>query len=142
MGYQSLKKRIKKNEGFFLKPYKDQLGNPTIGYGHLIKKNEKIYFSKKFKKTHFSKLFEKDFMLALQSFSINLKKFSSSNRDKELFIEMAFQMGIKKVLKFKKLIQHVKNKKKYLAALEMMDSLWYHQTPKRVENLIKNYLYK
>ena len=36
MSYKNLKKNIKKNEGYSLKPYKDQLGFLTIGYGHLI----------------------------------------------------------------------------------------------------------
>ena len=39
--YSKLKKRIKKHEGFRNKIYLDQLGHPTIGYGHLILPNEK-----------------------------------------------------------------------------------------------------
>jgi len=39
--YCLLKKRIKKNEGFSLKPYKDQLGFITIGFGHLVLPKEK-----------------------------------------------------------------------------------------------------
>ena len=42
--FQSLKTRIKKNEGYSNKPYKDQLGYGTIGYGHLIKPHELKYF--------------------------------------------------------------------------------------------------
>jgi len=42
LGYYNLKKRIKLNEGFSSKPYKDQLGYLTIGYGHLILSNEKM----------------------------------------------------------------------------------------------------
>ena len=140
MYYSSLKKRIKKNEGFSTKPYKDQLGNFTIGFGHLIKKKEKHFLKKKYNKFFFERLFERDFLFAVKQYKINFKKFNFSKKTKELIIEMIFQMGIKNVLKFKKMLINIKNKEKYLASLEMMNSLWYKQTPKRVENLISNYL--
>ena len=54
---------------------------------------------------------------------------------------MIFQIGIKGVLRFKKMIKQIEKNNKHLAALEMMDSLWYLQTPKRVENIVKNFLY-
>ena len=53
MDYRFLKKRIKKNEGFSNIVYKDRFGNPTIGYGHLIKPNEKNLFLKKQNKALF-----------------------------------------------------------------------------------------
>ena len=71
MNYSSLKLRIKKNEGFSKKPYKDQLGNNTIGYGHLIKKNEKFFFKKKHNKIFFIELFEKDFSISKKDFCKN-----------------------------------------------------------------------
>ena len=53
---------------------------------------------------------------------------------------MIFQMGIKKVLCFKKMLNNIDKKNNYLVALEMMDSLWFKQTPKRVEEMIYNYI--
>ena len=50
---------------------------------------------------------------------------------------MIFQLGIKKQKKFKKMITSLKRKEFYMASLEMMNSLWYKQTPKRVDSLIK-----
>ena len=140
MKYTKLKNRIKKNEGFSLKPYKDQLGLYTIGYGHLIKKNEKKFFYKEFKKAYFEDLFEKDFLLSVVDYKNNFKNPNYKKNTEELIIEMIFQMGLKNVLKFKKMIKHINNRHNYLACLEMLDSLWYKQTPKRVEDLIKNYL--
>ena len=61
--YKHLKKRIKKNEGFSKTPYKDQLGNLTIGYGHLIKKKETYFFKKSISKNKLDSLFESDFNL-------------------------------------------------------------------------------
>ena len=52
---------------------------------------------------------------------------------------MLFQLGPKGVMKFKKMLFYLKKKQKYLTCLEMMDSLWYKQTPKRVDDLIKHF---
>ncbi len=140
MDYLSLKTRIKKNEGFSSRPYKDQLGNCTIGYGHLITKKESIFFKKKLKKPFFKDLFENDFKIALNDYKRNFNKFSFSQNIQELIIEMIFQMGIENVLSFKKTIKHIKKNNKFLTSLEMMNSLWYKQTPLRVDNIIKHYL--
>ena len=140
MAYKSLKKRIQKNEGFSIKPYEDKLGNLTIGYGHLIKKNE-VHLKNK-NQTHQSllDLFQKDFKKAIEAYNVNFFKYNFNKKEEGLLIEMIFQLGIKNVLKFKKMILNLKNKNKYLTAFEMMNSLWYKQTPKRVEILIKDYL--
>ena len=140
MNYLSLKLRIKKNEGFSSRSYKDQLGNYTIGYGHLIRKKEIILFKKNFKVSFFQNLFENDFKTALDDYNKHFRKYSFSQNIKELIVEMIFQMGIQNVLSFKKTLRHIRKNNKFLAALEMMDSIWYKQTPLRVENLIKHFL--
>ncbi len=53
---------------------------------------------------------------------------------------MVFQIGIVGVLKFKKLLNYMIKKNKYLVCFEMMNSLWYKQTPKRVKFLVREYL--
>ena len=140
MSYQNLKKRIKKNEGFSLKPYKDQLGFFTIGFGHLILSNEKYLLEKKINKIELEKIFIKDFNRAQKNFNIFLKPFSSNTRDSELLIEMVFQMGIERVLKFKKLLHKMHKGNKHLVCFEMMNSLWYKQTPNRVKKLVSTFL--
>ena len=137
-----LKQRIKKNEGFRNKPYLDSLGHPTIGYGHLITKKEKKNFKAKFSKKFLSKLFDKDFRIALTAYKKNFNYKKHSKDTKEVLIEMIFQLGIKKQKKFVKMNKHMKNNNMFLAALEMKRSLWYKQTPKRVDGLIKLLLKK
>jgi len=134
--YQNLKKRIKKNEGFSSKPYEDKLGFLTIGFGHLILSNEKHFLKKKISKKDLDKIFTNDFNRALKNFNTFLKYQSSNKKQSELLIEMIFQMGIKNVLRFKKLLLHLKKGNKHLVCFEMMNSLWYKQTPQRVKNLI------
>ena len=140
MGYQNLKKRIKKNEGFSFKPYRDQLGFLTIGYGHLILSSEKQLTKIKKTKTELEKMFIKDFKCAVSDFNKFLNHCSNNKRDKELLIEMVFQMGEVGVLKFKNLLGNMKRKNKHLVCFEMMNSLWYNQAPNRVKKLIKIYL--
>ncbi len=140
MHYRALKKRIKKNEGFSLKPYKDQLGYLTIGYGHLILPNETYLLKNKANKPQLNSIFDQDFEGALGDYKRLIKQKHHNRKDQELLIEMVYQMGAKRVLKFKKLISNMKKNKRHLVCFEMMDSLWYTQTPNRVKNLIRAFL--
>lgn len=140
MGYHNLKERIKSNEGFSSKPYKDQLGYLTIGYGHLILPNENILLKKQIHKKELEEIFEKDFKKALSNFNNAFKSFTLKEKESELLIEMIFQLGIKGCLKFKNLIKNIKKGNKHLVCFDMMDSLWYKQTPNRVKTLIKTFL--
>ena len=108
MGYHNLKIRIKSNEGFSSKPYKDQLGYLTIGYGHLILSNEKALLKKKIHKKELEEIFEKDFKKALNNFNSKLKFLTSNKKEAELLVELIFQLGIKGCLKFKNLIKNMK----------------------------------
>ena len=140
MGYHNLKERIKSNEGFSSKPYKDQLGYLTIGYGHLILPNENILLKKQIHKKELEEIFEKDFNKALSKFNNTFKSFTLNEKESDLLIEMIFQLGIKGCLKFKNLIKNIKKRNKHLVCFDMMDSLWYKQTPNRVKTLIKTFL--
>ena len=140
MGYHNLKERIKSNEGFSSKPYKDQLGYLTIGYGHLILPNENILLKKQIHKKELEEIFEKDFNKALSKFNNTFKSFTLNEKESDLLIEMIFQLGIKGCLKFKNLIKNIRKTNKHLVCFDMMDSLWYKQTPNRVKTLIKTFL--
>jgi len=131
-----LKKRIKKNEGFRSSLYSDQLGNPTIGYGHFIRNNENFTSNKKYPKKQLKILFEKDFNIALRGYNKNYKKFNYKNNTAEVLIEMIYQLGINGQKKFKRMNKYLKQNNLFMASFEMKNSLWYQQTPKRVNSLI------
>ena len=131
-----LKARIKKNEGYRNQIYYDQLGKPTTGFGHLIKKKENFLYKKKYTKKYLNEVFENDFNLALNNLINNYNVRNLSQNSQEVLLEMIFQLGIKNCLKFKKFNQSLKKKLPHMAALEMLNSRWYTQTPKRVERLI------
>lgn len=142
MSYRNLKQSIKKNEGYSLRPYKDQLGFLTIGYGHLILSSEKKLINKNIKKKQLEKIFTNDFNKALNDFNKFFKPLIKKQKDSELLIEMIFQMGVLKVLLFKKLLNNIHKPNKYMVCFEMMSSLWYIQTPKRVKIMITKFLKK
>ncbi len=131
-----LKTRIKKNEGYHNQIYYDQLGKPTIGFGHLIKKKEKLLYQKKYSKKYLNSLFEDDFNTALKDLNKNYNVKNMSKNLQEVLLEMIFQLGIKNCIKFIKFNKFLNNKLLHMAALEMLDSQWYIQTPKRVEKLV------
>jgi len=54
---------------------------------------------------------------------------------KNVLIEMAYQMGVDGVLKFKKMWNAIEKRNYKEAAKEMRDSMWYNQTPHRAEEL-------
>ena len=134
--FSQLKSRIKKNEGYRNQIYYDQVGKPTIGFGHLIKKGEKFLHQKKYSKKYLNNLFENDFGSALSDFYKRYKVRGLSKKSQEVLLEMIFQLGIRNCLKFKKFNKSLKKKLPHMAALEMLNSRWHVQTPKRVEKLI------
>ena len=134
--FSQLKSRIKQNEDFRNQIYNDQVGKPTIGFGHLVKKGEKFIHQKKYSKKYLNKLFENDFSSALIDLNKNYKTKDLSKNSQEVLLEMIFQLGIKNCLKFKKFNRSLRKKLPHMAALEMLNSRWYVQTPKRVEKLI------
>ena len=88
MHYKELKKRIKKNEGFSLTPYKDQLGYLTIGYGHLILPNEVRLLKTKTNKAQLNAIFNQDFERAVRDYKRLIKQKNHNRKDQELLIEM------------------------------------------------------
>lgn len=134
--FSRLSSRIKAREGFSGFVYSDKLGNPTIGYGHLINSNDVFSVKKKYSKVALTNLFYNDLRKAISDFKKNYYYKILSDTVQETIIEMIFQLGIRKVLQFKKFNFYINDKQLFLAALEMMKSRWYLQTPNRVNKLI------
>ena len=138
---KKLSVRIKKNEGYSDTIYLDRLNNKTIGYGHLIKKEDRLIEKKKYKKFFLNSLFENDLSLAIKDYKKHFSKYSFSQNISEVLVEMIFQLGIQNVLKFKKMIKALRKEDYQLAVYEMENSKWNKQTPFRVKTLSK-YLLK
>ena len=126
---EDLLKKIKEHEGFKSRVYKCTEGYDTIGYGFAIKD------------------LELDEDIAEEILLRKLEKLMKRIRDKfdwldsvphavqGVLINMAYQMGVSGVSKFKKTLAHMKKEEWSFAADEMLDSRWYRQTPNRAKEL-------
>ena len=137
LNHKKLLERIKKHEGFSNVIYNDKLGNPTIGYGHLIKPKDNFNKNKKYTKKQLTQLFEADFLNAKKQYDKHFLNKKLPTNVKEVLIEMIFQLGIQNVLKFRKMISSIKKNDYVKASEEMVKSKWYLQTPNRVKILAK-----
>jgi len=63
-----------------------------------------------------------------------------SKKRQEVLIEMAYQLGVAGLLKFKKMIQALIGRNYDRAHREMLDSVWARKTPNRANELAKKML--
>ncbi|MDA8518956.1 glycoside hydrolase family protein [Citrobacter sp. Igbk 16] len=115
--------------------YKDTEGYDTIGYGHLVLNSEREKF-----KAGITPM-DADLLLAwdidrtkkdVQSLGLKLPK------DWEDFmIIMVFQLGLAGTKKFRKMIAALEKQDWKEAINQAKDSLWYRQTPNRLNDMIK-----
>ena len=133
--YEQLKERIKEHEGFVPRIYKDSLGFATIGYGHLVKEGEQWEEGKEYTKEQLEYVFDTDFEEAKKNAFSLIGDIELVDDAKCVIIEMVFQLGIAGVGKFKAMWKALKENDYNTASLEMLDSRWAKQTPKRAEKL-------
>ena len=124
-------KSLKRHEGYSRIVYKDSLGIDTIGYGFAIKDltldedicdmilERKLKILKSRVKTKFG--WYKYMPPAI----------------KNVVMEMCYQMGVYGFSCFKKTISYLQNKEWDKASVEMLDSRWATQTPRRANELSK-----
>ena len=135
MGYNDLKARIKKHEGYRDTIYKDSLGFSTIGYGHLVLQTDRYEKGVTYRKKDLEKVFDTDFNTAKSNANQLIKGLPIHHQAKCVIIEMVFQLGMGGVSKFKKMWKALKQNNYQIASEEMLDSRWAKQTPKRAEEL-------
>ncbi len=114
-------------------PYKDSLGKLTIGCGHLVLKNEN--FNDGITEKEADILLSRDLanvILEVQSLELNVP-----DDWYDFMIIMTFQLGINGVKKFKRMINALQVKNFREAIVQAKDSLWYRQTPNRVDDMIR-----
>ena len=131
---KNLKKRIKQDEGYVDKVYKDSVGVLTCGWGHALPEGSKI--SKEIAEL----FFEEDFAAALTSFQYFISKYHLSHlsRDRKcVLINMLFNLGFRGLSKFKRFISAMQDEDYDKAAYEMLDSKWHKQVKGRADRLAK-----
>ena len=132
---EEIKSRIKEHEGFRDTVYSDSLGFATIGYGHLVLPTDNFVEGTTYSKEMLEKVFDNDFKIAHDSANELLADIEHNHIVKGVIIEMCFQLGKPRVMKFKKMWEALKNNDLETASKEMIDSNWHKQTTKRCESL-------
>ena len=128
----NIEKELIEEEGLSLSCYKDSLGNWTVGVGHLLKSPcDDITLE------YAGKLLAEDIKIVMQELLEKVPVFFELDDVRRyVLISMCFNLGIKKLLSFKKMLLALENKNFSVAADEMRDSLWYRQVKRRADKLI------
>ena len=138
MNIDRIKRDIILSEGIRHTAYKDTLNNWTIGVGHLIKiPDEEYLIDKELTSLEVDQIFTTDLNQAID----DARKFVDANdiheEAFEIVIDMAFNLGLPKLMRFQKFRQALMAKQYKIASMEMLDSLWAKQLPNRSKRLAK-----
>ncbi|PHR57298.1 MAG: glycoside hydrolase [Arcobacter sp.] len=119
---------IKEHEGFRGKVYEDHLGFPTVGYGTkmpLTKKEATVLL-----RLRLTEMVEELFMKRSIFRRLPVEA-------QNILAEMAYQMGVPNLMKFRKTWAFLEEHEFIEASIEMLDSQWHKQTPSRAKELSK-----
>lgn len=119
---------LQRHEGYRTKLYVDSLGVETIGYGHNL--------HKPLSKRVIDLMFQEDVADAKNECLHAFPWFSELSEARQwVLINMCFNMGLPRLLGFKKFLQAMALGDYDTAANEMLDSLWAKQTKGRALEL-------
>lgn len=135
MDYAKIKKLFVEDEGKVLHAYKDSRGLWTIGIGHLIDQRAGGGITEEI----CDFIFKSDIEEKTAGLDAYLPWWRELDEVRQLvLLSMCFNLGIRKLLKFKITLGHIKEGKYALAAREMLQSKpWADQVPNRVKKLSK-----
>lgn len=129
---KDIESQLREDEGEVLHAYNDSEGYLTIGIGTLIDKRkgggllpEESAF-----------IFQNRMRILKDRIRKALPWFDELDVARQgVLLNMAFQMGVDGLLKFKNTLRHVQARQWTAASVGMLDSLWAKQTPERAERL-------
>ena len=130
--FQEFKNHFVAVEGIKFKPYKCSMGFNTVGIGHKFEKWEKI------KSNYSNKEIDELFKTDLNEAKIIARKvFPTFDKQPDeiqiLLVDTCFNMGESGIKKFVKFRAAIESKNYKLAAQEIKNSKYYHQTGRRAE---------
>ena len=141
MNLHKLREELERDEGVKYEVYKDHLGYPTFGIGHLITDNDPEYgasIGTKVYNDRVQEAFETDIETVLSDCERLYVQFEHLPEEVQLIIaNMMFNMGYTRLSKFKGMKRGVDTRDWNEAADEMVDSRWYKQVTKRANRLVE-----
>lgn len=131
-----LKERVRLDEGSSLTAYWDPIGQCwTIGYGHT---GPEVTKGLRISQAEAEQLLEGDLAEAVRDARKYFSGFDSLvAARKEVLASMAFNLGLPKLMEFKKLLQALEIGDFNKASLEMLNSRWAAQVKGRAARLAK-----
>ena len=137
---ERLREEIIVDEGCVLEVYKDHLGYYTVGVGHLILPSDEEWEAPagtKITQTRADELLVKDFNNVLKECEDNLTVWSEVGEEVKLILaNMAFNLGLPRLKKFKKMLKAINEKDYVKASEEGLDSKWAKQVYNRAHRLM------
>ena len=132
--YDDLKNQIKEHEGYRDTVYLDTLGKRTVGYGHLCVEDNWVD-GKIYEKEYLEEVFDKDFNIALTDANKILEGKPVNHIAREVIIELVFNIGMPRTMKFVKCLAALDNEDYEEAENQILDSLYARQVPYRAGKL-------
>lgn len=129
MTYDEIENMIKFHEGFRGQLYLDSIGNLTGGWGHYF------YEGSPLPEPAAEVLFNLDYAQARLDYEKLHLNLDSVRR--AVIVDMLFNMGIAKVLKFKNMLACIRARDYVGASEEMLDSRWAGQVKTRAVRLAR-----
>ena len=127
-----LKQQLLREEGSESCAYQDTRGFWTIGVGRLIDARKGDGLSQ----DEIEYLLDNDIKKITEQVHKFLPWVSKLNEPRQaVLIGMAFQMGLRGLLGFKRTLGSIEDGQYFEAAVEMLDSTWAKQTPERAHRL-------
>jgi lysozyme len=135
-----LKDEIASDEGTVLEVYHDHLGYPTVGVGHLIKDTDPEFgegVGFKISQTRCDELFYQDINICLDECERRMNEWDNYPNEVRLILaNMAFNLGITRLLKFKMMFAALNNGDWVDASKQGLDSKWAKQVYNRAHRLM------
>ena len=141
MDLKKLREQLELDEGVKYEVYKDHLGYPTFGIGHLVTDTDAEFgcdVGTTVSVERVEEVFEKDMKIVLNDCEILYPDFFDLPEEvQQIIANMMFNLGRPRLSKFKGMKRGVDNQDWNGAADEMVDSRWYRQVGKRAERLVE-----
>lgn len=119
---------IKKHEGLNLSLYKDTVDKTTIGWGRNIQDNGISLDEAEL-------MFQNDLKQCLHDLSKYPWYNDSPKHIQECLLDMCFNLGINRLLKFKNTIKYIEEKNYTKASMQILNSKWARQVKTRATDV-------
>ena len=143
MDRHAVYEQLKIDEGVEYEIYKDHLGYPTFGVGHLVLETDPEHGQEvgtPVSEDRVKECFEKDLDTAISECNALYEDgvFGDLPGEvQEILVNMMFNMGRTRLSKFKKMHAAILEADWGTAAVEGRDSLWYRQVTNRADRLME-----